>query len=222
MWAVIPLVFWSLLVMAGALDDGKNKQGLQFRVERSGIRVPGRLISVDEDEDGRLRFELGVRKAEDAYAIGPDGKPLDELPADLVIEFREDAQRRREAPRINLQDGQNKPIEVSRDRLSVLLTRKYIVRVSGRGLQIQRKEKGFNKGNFVRELMKKREQMKGRREGPIRQMPGGPGRRSGDRMQDGQKMQDRPGGQPGPGRRGGNGQDEKEKSPPPPPMGENR
>src|SRR5690606_26191462 len=88
MWAVIPLVFWSMLVLFAALDDSEGgRDGLGVRLERRAIRLPGRPLKITEDAQGGLSIELAVLHEADGYAIGENGRKLPDLPEGLSVSY---------------------------------------------------------------------------------------------------------------------------------------
>ena len=198
MWAVVPLVFWSIFVLFGALDAGKDEagSGLSVKLERRGVRLPGRLISIVENEQGELRVEMGVLREEDGHALAANGSRLETLPEGLEISYTvEEPGRNRTPPQISLQSGENRPLEFLQGRMRVLISDDFIIRMGRQGVQVLPKGQDFDQRKFVQELLR-------RREGPFQQQDGrggpprdgmGPGR--------GSEMQERK----GPG--DGNGQD---------------
>ncbi len=172
MWVVVPLVFWSLLVLFVALEDeNSDKSGLGLKVERRGIRLPGRLLSATEDAEGNLEISLGVRRLQDGYAVGPDGDRMQELPAGLQVSYQKDEPgRMRQRPQISLLSGSNEPLEFLRGNLRVLITEKFVLRMSHQGLQVIPKGPGFDQRRFIQELQQRR---KSGPDGPGAERPGG-------------------------------------------------
>ncbi|MEZ5338123.1 MAG: hypothetical protein R3F46_07625 [bacterium] len=171
MWAVVPLVFWSILVLFGALDEQEGTgDGVGVRLERRGIRLPGRPLEVTEDEQGNLHLLLAVLREEDGYAMNANGKRLENLPEGLSVEYRvEQPQARGNRPQISLRSGENEPLDFLNGRLHVLITEKFILRMSHLGLQVLPKGPGMDEGQLMREMLERR----GRggpdeRRGPVR------------------------------------------------------
>ncbi|MCB1217059.1 hypothetical protein KDL44_06685 [bacterium] len=174
MWAVVPLVFWSILVLFGALDDQEGTgDGVGVRLERRGIRLPGRPLEITEDEQGNLLLKLAVLREEDGYAMNANGKRLENLPEGLSVEYSvEQPKLRGTPPRISLLSGENEPLDFLNGRLHVLITEKFILRMSHLGLQVLPKGPGMDEGQLVREMLERRGRERGNVEGMPDRAPG--------------------------------------------------
>ncbi|MCB1185852.1 hypothetical protein KDL29_01685 [bacterium] len=201
MWAVIPLVFWSLFVLFGALDNSEGgKDGLAVRLERRAIRLAGRPLSITEDQQGNLSIELGVLREQDGYAVGENGRKLPDLPDGLKVSYTvEGPDHERRPPEISLRSGENEPLSFMNGHMHVLIAEKFIVRMSRQGVQVLPKGPEFDQRKFLKELLERRGRGAEDGRGPIRPPDG---------MQDGRRALDRM----APQRNGGSGMD---RNPPP-------
>lgn len=222
MWAVVPLVFWSIIILFSALDQGKPDAGagLSLKLERRGVRLPGRLISLTEDEQGNLNIELGIAGDRDGNRGGPSEHVMPQTPdgveVNYITETGEPGPDKR-PPVITLQDNREEPLELFNGRLRVLISRNYVIRFNRQGVQISRKEPGFRKQDLLRELQQRRDEELNRREGPIRPGDGmaGPPRDGQRRPEPGMDEGQRPPGGDGPGGRApGDGAGQNRRPPP--------